>query len=104
MLGHHVPVVERVGHEHSSLDVLDLVLIMTVEPGFGGQSFMPDMMEKVRVLRSRFQGMISVDGGVNTETAVTCRTAGADILVAGTAVFGQPDRRQAIELLRGAAR
>jgi ribulose-phosphate 3-epimerase len=84
------------------LDILDLVLIMTVEPGFGGQSFMPDMMEKVRVLRSRFQGMISVDGGVNTETAVTCRTAGADILVAGTAVFGQPDRRQAIQMLRGA--
>jgi len=85
------------------LDLLDLVLIMTVEPGFGGQSFMPDMMEKVVLLRSRFKGMISVDGGVNVQTAPICKKAGADILVAGTAVFGQKDRRQAIEILRGDA-
>ncbi len=84
------------------LDLLDLVLIMTVEPGFGGQSFMPAMMEKVRTLRGRFKGLISVDGGVNQETAPVCIGAGADILVAGTAVFGQKDRRQAIEALRGA--
>lgn len=84
------------------LELLDLVLIMTVEPGFGGQSFMPEMMEKVRDLRERFKGMISVDGGVNLETASVCKAAGADILVAGTAVFGQKDRKQAIEALRQA--
>ena len=86
------------------LDLLDLVLIMTVEPGFGGQSFMPEMMDKVNQLRSRFQGLISVDGGVNAETAPICAAAGADILVAGTAVFGQQDRRQAIQILRGVGR
>lgn len=86
------------------LDRLDLVLIMSVEPGFGGQSFMPEMMEKIKGLRERFRGLISVDGGVNADTAPVCRAAGADILVAGTAVFGQQDRRQAIQLLRGAAR
>jgi ribulose-phosphate 3-epimerase len=83
------------------LDKLDLVLVMTVEPGFGGQSFMPEQLEKVRFLKSRFRGMISVDGGVNSETAAACLEAGADVLVAGTAVFGQPDRRKAIEILRG---
>lgn len=83
------------------LDQLELVLVMTVEPGFGGQSFMADQLEKVRWLRKRFQGMISVDGGVNAQTAHEVRTAGADILVAGTAVFGQTDRAAAIRGLRG---
>ena len=82
---------------------LDLVLVMTVEPGFGGQAFMPEMLDKVRKLRPVFKGMISVDGGVNTETARVCREAGADILVAGTAVFGQKDRNAAIRQLRGTA-
>lgn len=80
----------------------DLVLIMSVEPGFGGQSFMPEMMEKVRELRGKFSGMISVDGGVNSQTAAVVINAGADILVAGTAVFGQKDRAAAIETLRKA--
>jgi len=85
------------------LDRLDLVLIMTVEPGFGGQSFMADQLEKVRRLRSQgFNGMISVDGGVNSETASVCIDAGADILVAGTAVFGNKNRAAAIAGLRGA--
>lgn len=83
------------------LPKLDLVLIMSVEPGFGGQSFMPEMMDKVSQLRSRFSGMISVDGGINTETSKQARAAGADILVAGTAVFGQQDRAAAIRSLRG---
>lgn len=83
------------------LNFLDLVLIMTVEPGFGGQSFMPEMMEKVKTLRKNFSGLISVDGGINTETAAVTRQAGADILVAGTAIFGQKDRAAAIRLLRG---
>ncbi len=84
------------------LSKLDLVLIMSVEPGFGGQSFMPEMMDKVRELRKKFSGMISVDGGVNAQTASAAINAGADILVAGTAVFGQKDRSAAIETLRKA--
>lgn len=83
------------------LPLLDLVLIMSVEPGFGGQSFMPEMMDKVKALRPKFSGMISVDGGVNIETADVVKASGADILVAGTAVFGQKDRGQAIRVLRG---
>jgi ribulose-phosphate 3-epimerase len=84
------------------LDRLDLVLIMTVEPGFGGQSFMPEMMEKVRTLRPHFPGLISVDGGINTQTAPLTVQSGADILVAGTAVFGEKDRARAIQSLRQA--
>ncbi len=84
------------------LEKAELVLIMSVEPGFGGQSFMPEMMQKVRELRTRFKGLISVDGGINRETARQALDAGADILVAGTAVFGQKDRKAAIEELRNA--
>ena len=79
---------------------IDLALVMTVEPGFGGQSFMPEMMDKVRQLRRQFKGLISVDGGVNRETAPQPLDAGADILVAGTAIFGQKDRKAAIAELR----
>ena len=82
---------------------LDLVLIMTVEPGFGGQSFMPEMVEKVSALRSKFRGIISVDGGINSETAKPCLKAGADVLVAGTAVFGHKSRKEAIDGLRSSA-
>jgi len=82
------------------LDRIDLVLVMTVEPGFGGQRFMPDMLEKVKSLRSRFRGKISVDGGIDVETAPLAVAAGADVLVAGTAIFGQKDRTRAIESLR----
>ena len=83
------------------LSKLDLILIMSVEPGFGGQSFMPETMKKVSELRAKFSGFISVDGGINAETASQALKAGADILVAGTAVFGQKDRGQAIRTLRG---
>lgn len=83
------------------LSQIDLVLIMSVEPGFGGQSFMPEMMDKAKALRAKFSGLISVDGGINTETSILARATGADILVAGTAVFGQKDRAQAIRALRG---
>ncbi len=82
------------------LPKLDLVLIMTVEPGFGGQSFLPDMMDKVKVLRPQFSGLISVDGGINRETAKVTVESGADILVAGTAIFGEKDRAKAIQGLR----
>lgn len=84
------------------LELLDLILVMTVEPGFGGQSFMPDMIDKVRELRPVFNGLISVDGGINPETAPVALEAGADILVAGSAVFSAKDRSKAIQQLRGA--
>jgi len=83
------------------LEELDLILIMTVEPGFGGQAFMPEPVEKIRWLRPRFSGIISVDGGVNIQNAAMIRDAGADVLVAGTSVFGQPDRVRAMNELRG---
>ncbi len=79
---------------------LDLILVMSVEPGFGGQSFMPEMMEKVKVLRSKFQGLISVDGGIGSGNASQALEAGADILVAGSAVFGKSDRAKAIREFR----
>ena len=82
------------------LGLADLALIMTVEPGFGGQSFMPDMMDKVRTLRSKFSGKISVDGGIDSKTSPLALRAGADILVAGTAIFGQKNRADAIRALR----
>lgn len=82
------------------LNQLDMVLVMTVEPGFGGQRFMPDMLVKVKTLRSRFKGKISVDGGIDFETAPQAVAAGADVLVAGTSIFGQKDRAQAIRNLR----
>ena len=86
----------------SVLDKVDMVLVMTVEPGFGGQKFMPEMMEKVRKLRAMRPEMdIEVDGGINQETAKAAIAAGANILVAGSYVFGAKDRRKAIEGLRG---
>lgn len=74
------------------LALVDLVLIMTVEPGFGGQSFMHDQLEKVSWLRSyrdknHLSYLIEIDGGVNEQTAQLCWEAGADVLVAGSAVF-----------------
>jgi len=85
------------------LSQLDLILVMSVEPGFGGQSFMPEMTEKIRWLRPRFQGFISVDGGIHSGNAQLVREAGADILVAGTAIFGNKDRAQAIQSLRSSS-
>lgn len=85
------------------LSSVDLVLVMTVEPGFGGQVFLPEMMAKVRSLRPKFSGWISVDGGISPETARVALEAGADLLVAGTAIFGERDRGQAIRALRHAA-
>jgi ribulose-phosphate 3-epimerase len=79
---------------------LDLVLVMSVEPGFGGQSFMPDMMEKIKTLRPKFKGLISVDGGIDPKNASQALEAGADILVAGSAIFGMPDRAKVIQEFR----
>ena len=74
---------------------------MTVEPGFGGQSFMPEMVPKIRALREMgFEGDIGVDGGINAETAKVCVEAGANLLVAGNYIYGAADRLAAIESLR----
>ncbi len=84
---------------------LDLVLIMSVEPGFGGQPFIKHTLEKVRKLKllrdaSGSKAMIEVDGGVNEETGALLSEAGADILVAGSYVFGNPDMNDAIARLK----
>ena len=79
------------------LPLVDLVLVMTVEPGFGGQKFMADMMPKVKKLRQMLDEVnpschLEVDGGVDLVTGVTCKENGADVLVAGSAFFGAADR------------
>lgn len=79
---------------------IDLVLLMTVNPGFGGQAFMPEVMPKVRELRAVYGGDIQVDGGINKDTGRQAVEAGANVLVAGTAIFGRKDTKQAIEDLR----
>ena len=88
------------------LNDLDLALVMTVEPGFGGQKFMADMMPKVEFLRREIdcRGLsceLEVDGGVNPDTARICIDAGADVLVAGSDVFKAADRAARIAQLRG---
>jgi ribulose-phosphate 3-epimerase len=88
------------------LDRLDLIVVMTVNPGFGGQKFIPATLEKIRRLRAMGAGRpirIEVDGGINAETAAAAVAAGADVLVAGSAIFGAPDYTRAIEALRGQA-
>lgn len=87
------------------LDELDLVLVMTVEPGFGGQKFMADMMDKVAWLANykkehgaKYQ--IEVDGGVDAATGPICVAAGAEVLVAGSAVFGKDDPAAAVRMLK----
>ena len=87
------------------LHEIDLVLVMTVEPGFGGQRFMGEQLHKVRALREtiereKLRCQIEVDGGVDPDTAVLAREAGATVLVAGSAVFGKADRAAAIQALR----
>ena len=82
------------------LALVDLVLVMTVEPGFGGQRFMADMLPKVRWLRERFSGEIEVDGGLDGATAPPCIAAGASVIVAGTSIFGAPDYAVAIARLK----
>lgn len=84
------------------LKKLDMVLIMSVEPGYGGQQFMPTSIDKIKAIREAAPEMdIQVDGGINKQTAKLVRDAGANILVAGTSVFGQPDYAKAMdELIR----
>jgi len=84
----------------------DILLIMTVEPGFGGQLFMTDMLGKIREA-NRIRAelglgfLIEVDGGIDAKTAALCRAAGADVMVAGTSIFKAADRAAEIHALRG---
>ena len=85
------------------LDAVDMFLIMTVEPGFGGQSFMGDMMEKVRQTRKLIGDRpiwLQVDGGISLDTIAIAREAGADTFVAGSAVFNSPDPAEMVNILR----
>lgn len=87
------------------LKEVDLVLVMTVEPGFGGQSFMYEQLPKIKKLREIIDAAASgveleVDGGVDANTAALCIEAGADVLVAGSAVFGKADRAAAVAAIR----
>jgi ribulose-phosphate 3-epimerase len=88
------------------LEDVDLVLIMTVEPGFGGQPFMPEMMDKVRAAvsireRKGLKYRVEVDGGINVETAAIAREAGADTFVVGTSAYNAPDMAAALRAMRG---
>ena len=89
------------------LDLVDLVLVMTVEPGFGGQSFMADQLPKIRQLRAMLDELnpdcdLEVDGGIDPVTAPQVKAAGANVLVAGSSVFGKADRAAAIAAIRNA--
>ena len=90
------------------IEDLDLVLIMTVNPGFGGQKFIPHSIEKLKALKElcrkhNAHPMIEVDGGISADNAADVVAAGADMLVAGSAVFGQEDRAATIEAIYAAA-
>ena len=93
--------VERVA---DVLGEVDLVLVMSVFPGFGGQRFMPEVLEKTAWLRERgYTGLLEMDGGLNLETTPECARAGADVLVAGSAIYGASDRTARIRALRDGA-
>lgn len=84
----------------------DMILVMTVEPGYGGQKLIPECLDKIGEIKKRAAEMgkeilVEVDGGINAGNAATVRGAGADVLVAGSAVFGSPDRAAAVRALRG---
>ncbi|MDO8730085.1 MAG: ribulose-phosphate 3-epimerase [Candidatus Omnitrophota bacterium] len=83
------------------LEELDLALLMTVNPGFGGQSFMPEVLPKIEALRKVYGGHIQVDGGINDKTAASTRSAGADVMVVGTFLFRSADPQKAIASVRG---
>ena len=88
------------------LEKCDMILVMTVEPGFGGQTFMADMMPKVQQLREWMDDInpdchIEVDGGVDANTHTICKEAGADVLVAGSAYFKAEDRPAFVKLVQG---
>ncbi|KAB3523462.1 ribulose-phosphate 3-epimerase [Corynebacterium sp. zg254] len=90
------------------LDAFDIILVMSVEPGFGGQSFMPEVLSKVQLLRSRIDQeglstLIEIDGGIGVDTAAQSAAAGVDVYVAGSSVFGAEDPTAQVEAIRQAA-
>jgi len=94
-----------------TLDKVDLVLVMSVNPGFGGQSFIPQSLEKIRAVHARVEIarqrtgrdlMLEVDGGVKADNIAAIAAAGADTFVAGSAIFGAPDYKAAIAAMRSA--
>lgn len=90
------------------LEEIDILLFMSVHPGFGGQAFLPEVLDKLRAARAivderELPVELEIDGGINLETAPLAAAAGADILVAGSAVFGAPDSAAAARAIRGAA-
>ncbi|MEC1468998.1 ribulose-phosphate 3-epimerase [Bacillus haynesii] len=104
VLNPHTPV-QQIEHV---LEDLDLVLLMTVNPGFGGQSFISSVLPKIRQVKEMAEQkgladlLIEVDGGVNKNTARQCIEAGANLLVAGSAVYNEKDRKKAISDIKGA--
>ena len=87
------------------LPLCDMILIMSVEPGYGGQALIPETMDKMRVIKDKITAdglpiLVEVDGGINAKTVDLAKASGADVLVAGSAVFGKPDYRAAIDSLR----
>ena len=87
------------------LDKCDMILVMTVEPGFGGQKFMADMMPKIRTLRQMLdevnpECIIEVDGGVDADTCRICKDSGAQVLVAGSAYFKASDRKEFVKTIQ----
>ncbi len=91
----------------SVIENLDRVLVLTVHPGFGGQTILKDVIGKIRSLRDRLESLpkrplIEVDGGIDPDTTGSVIRAGADVLIAGQAVFGHPDRGEAVRMLRNA--
>ena len=82
-------------------DDLDMILVMTVEPGFSGQSFMANQMDKVKTIRERYPNMnIQVDGGLSPTTVDNATAAGANVIVAASAIFGSDDQKGVIDSLR----
>ncbi len=87
------------------LPLCDMVLVMTVEPGYGGQALIPECLDKVREIRNEINRLgldidVQVDGGINAQNAYLAVEAGANVLVAGSAIFGAPDRAAAIKALK----
>ena len=85
------------------LEDVDLVLVMSVEPGFGGQPFQKEAVDKIQQLsqlKEKYDFLIEVDGGINAQTGLLCRDAGVDVLVAGSYIFHAEDRKKAIDSLK----
>jgi len=85
------------------LGLADFILVMSVNPGFGGQEFIPQVLPKIKELRSKFKGDIAVDGGINDKVAGELIKSGANILAAGSYIFSAKNKKQAIERIRNAS-